>query len=146
MSQTVAPAPKTLHFLDMISLTPEISLPVSVESKASLVDKPTRSWESETHAPLPTPSINAGLFDAKVHHRVAEVAAEVDAYFLAHWPFQNERARQKFVAAGFSLVTCYYFPAAKDDRIAFACRLLTLLFLIDGQYFRQRPCGISKVR
>ena len=30
-------------------------------------------------------------------------------------------------------VTCLYFPMGKDDRIEYACRLLTVLFLIDGE-------------
>src|SRR5437667_8973380 len=67
------------------------------------------------------------------HPRVEEVTKEVDGYFLEHWPFRNEKARKKFVAAGFSRVTCLYFPKALDDRIHFACRLLTVLFLIDGK-------------
>ena len=67
------------------------------------------------------------------HPQEAAVTSEVDGYFLAKWKFPNEKARQNFVKAGFSKVTCLYFPLAKDDRIHFACRLLTLLFLIDGK-------------
>lgn len=65
------------------------------------------------------------------HPRVEEVSREVDGYFLEHWEFPNAKAERVFVNAGFSRVTCLYFPLAKDDRIHFACRLLTLLFLID---------------
>ncbi len=65
------------------------------------------------------------------HPRAKEVAREVDAYFLQHWNFLNAKAEKTFVNAGFSDVTCLYFPLAKDDRIHFACRLLTVLFLID---------------
>ena len=57
---------------------------------------------------------------------------EVDDYFLQHWNFDSVKAKKKFVGAGFSRVTCFYFPKALDDRIHFACRLLTVLFLIDG--------------
>lgn len=67
------------------------------------------------------------------HPLVDEVTQTVDGYFLEHWPFKNEKARKKFVAAGFSRVTCLYFPKALNDRIHFACRLLTVLFLIDGE-------------
>ncbi|KAJ5870146.1 Aristolochene synthase from penicillium Roqueforti [Penicillium solitum] len=59
------------------------------------------------------------------------VSREVDEYFLHHWHFPDERARKKFIEAGFSRVTCLYFPLASDDRIKFACLLLTVLFLID---------------
>lgn len=65
------------------------------------------------------------------HPRAKEVAREVDAYILQHWNFSNAKAEKTFVNAGFSDVTCLYFPLAKNDRIHFACRLLTVLFLID---------------
>lgn len=69
-----------------------------------------------------------------IHPRAEEVAREVDGYFLEHWNFPDDRARSTFLKAGFSRVTCLYFPLAKDDRIHFACRLLTVLFLIDGGF------------
>ena len=72
-------------------------------------------------------------FEPHCHPLMQEVSDEVDAYFLRHWPFGNDKARQKYLNAGFSRVTCLYFPEARDDRIHFACRLLTLLFLIDGK-------------
>ncbi|KAI3337027.1 Aristolochene synthase from penicillium Roqueforti [Xylariaceae sp. AK1471] len=65
------------------------------------------------------------------HPRADEVSREVDSYFLEHWGFPNPKAKRVFLNAGFSRVTCLYFPLAKNDRIHFACRLLTLLFLID---------------
>lgn len=77
------------------------------------------------------------LQDALSHPRMDEVIKAVDGYFLHNWPFADEKARQKFVAAGYSRVTCLYFPKALDDRIHFACRLLTVLFLVDGKkHFR----------
>jgi aristolochene synthase len=65
------------------------------------------------------------------HPAADEVARQVDAYFLQHWNFHDTKAEKVFLKAGFSRVTCLYFPLAKDDRIHFACRLLTVLFLID---------------
>ncbi|KAF4862223.1 Aristolochene synthase [Colletotrichum siamense] len=65
------------------------------------------------------------------HPLVDPVTVEVDAWFLDSWPFPDDKARQKFIAAEFSRVTCLYFPLAKNDSIAFACRLLAILFLID---------------
>lgn len=56
----------------------------------------------------------------------------VDDFFAQNWPFESAKAIKKFRAAGFSRVTCHYFPEALDDRIEYACRLLTLLFLVDG--------------
>ncbi|KAI0550322.1 aristolochene synthase [Xylaria curta] len=65
------------------------------------------------------------------HHNMDQIIREVDQYFLDHWNFVSDKERKKFVLAGFSRVTCMYFPMANDDRIASACKLLTVLFLID---------------
>ncbi|KFY03254.1 hypothetical protein O988_01597, partial [Pseudogymnoascus sp. VKM F-3808] len=65
------------------------------------------------------------------HPLVDLISAQVDGWFLQHWPFPDPKAKKKFVAAGYSRVTCLYFPLSRNDRIAFACQLLTILFLID---------------
>ncbi|XEV01651.1 hypothetical protein FSHL1_006938 [Fusarium sambucinum] len=93
-------------------------------------------------------------FVPRIHPLEKEVSEEVNKYFLDNWPFPNDLAKQKFVAAGFSRVTCYYYPVALDDRITLACRLLTLLFLIDdllehmslqdGSEYNERLILISK--
>ncbi|KAM7188691.1 Isoprenoid synthase domain containing protein [Rhypophila sp. PSN 637] len=75
--------------------------------------------------------VPASDWSHEIHPRAEEVAREVDNYFLQNWNFADGRARKTFLKAGFSHVTCLYFPLAKDDRIHFACRLLTVLFLID---------------
>jgi hypothetical protein len=83
-------------------------------------------------APATSNGIPPAYFKPICHPRMRVVATEVDGYFLKHWPFPNDKARKKFLDAGFSRVTCLYYPEALDDRIHFGCRLLTLLFLIDG--------------
>ncbi|KAK7749839.1 carbonyl reductase (NADPH-dependent) ari1 [Cytospora paraplurivora] len=75
--------------------------------------------------------LEPSAFKPLCHPLVESVTKEVDGYFLEHWNFETERSRKKFIGAGFSRVTCLYFPKALDDRIHFACRLLTVLFLID---------------
>ncbi|KAI1074464.1 Aristolochene synthase from penicillium Roqueforti [Whalleya microplaca] len=86
---------------------------------------------------LPTPKadktwpIPKSNWTPQCHSRVTDVSREVDGYFLQHWGFPNIKSERVFLNAGFSRVTCLYFPLAQDDRIHFACRLLTLLFLID---------------
>lgn len=72
------------------------------------------------------------LLKPSCHPLEPQITEEVDAYFIKHWPFPSEKAIQKFRDAGFSRVTCCYYPEALNDRIGFGCRLLTLLFLIDG--------------
>lgn len=75
------------------------------------------------------------------HPRLHAVEKEVEEYFLRNWNFGNGKAVHTFLNAKFSEVTCLYFPLALDDRIHFACRLLTVLFLIDGKSNRA-PCRI----
>lgn len=93
----------------------------------SPIEKDRQSMPVLTHD-QPPPS----LFVPNIHPNVHAVSAEVEAYFLHRWPFRNDADRAKFRAAGFSRVTCLYFPEALQNRISFACRLLTLLFLVDG--------------
>ena len=65
------------------------------------------------------------------HPRVDAVSQEVDNYFLQYWDFPSADAKKGFLKDGYSRVTYLNYPLAKDDRIHFACRLLTALFLID---------------
>ena len=73
---------------------------------------------------------------SQLHPHAEDVAHEVDQYFLKNWKFPSPKSERTFVRAGFSTVTCLYFPTAMDDRIQYACRLLTVLFLIDGAIVR----------
>lgn len=103
----------------------EVSCPSTPDKPSTAVDTQNiPSWE-------PQPS----LWKPLCHPRVDEVSLEVDRYFLHHWKFPSEKAAKAFIDAAFSRVTCLYFPLAQDDRIHFACRLLTVLFLIDGKKF-----------
>lgn len=88
---------------------------------------PTRSLPSWYMAVAPT------RFRPVCHPRAEEVIREVDAYFLENWPFPNDKARTKFKGADFTRNMCYNYPEALDGRIGVACRLITLLFLIDGK-------------
>lgn len=77
--------------------------------------------------------LRPSILEAYCHPLVDKVAEEVDNYFLQNWPFQTDQQRAKFVAQGFSRVTCLYCAKATDDRIAFACKLITITFLTDGK-------------
>ncbi|KAI8931174.1 hypothetical protein NX059_011526 [Plenodomus lindquistii] len=77
------------------------------------------------------PPVCPSTWTSSSHPKVDGVSAQVDDWFLRNWPFADEKAKKKFVTAGFSHVTCLYFPLARDERIASACKLLTILFLID---------------
>ncbi|KAI1208436.1 Aristolochene synthase from penicillium Roqueforti [Annulohypoxylon truncatum] len=77
--------------------------------------------------------IPASTFVPICHPLYTEVSTSVNQWFLENWDFPNEDARKKFVRAGFSHATCSYFPKSLDDRIGLACKLLSILFLIDDQ-------------
>lgn len=101
----------------------------------SLATGLVQSAQAKKPAPDASPysSPVSSSFEPLCHPLVISVTKEVDGYFLQHWGFNNAKAKKKFVDAGFSRVTCFYFPKALDDRIHFACRLLAVLFLIDGE-------------
>lgn len=114
----------SLHSQGLLELTISEIFSVSTvnEPTATLNPQKVQRWK-------PQPS----LWKPLCHPRVGEVSLEVDGYFLHHWKFPSKKAEKVFVEAAFSRLTCLYFPLAKDDRIHFACRLLTVLFLIDGK-------------
>ena len=101
-----------------------------------------RNGQTNGHPKSRAPSYedpSTSLFTPICHPLVSEVTRDVDGYYLENWGFPSEASKKKFVAAGYSRVTCLYFPKAQDDRIRFACSLLTILFLVDGMFYR--PCS-----
>lgn len=74
----------------------------------------------------------SSIFEPHCHPIVDQASRDVDEFYLKNWKFDNEKAKKKFVAAGFSRVSCLYFPKARDDRIRYVCSLITILFLVDG--------------
>ncbi|KAI0141748.1 Aristolochene synthase [Xylariaceae sp. FL1272] len=73
------------------------------------------------------------IFKSICHPSYPHVAKEVDDYFLKHWNFPDQKSRQKFLAADYSRFACLNYPLTKDDKIRFACRIITLLFLTDDE-------------
>jgi len=80
-----------------------------------------------------TSNLSPSILEAKCHHLVDQVTKDVDAYFSVNWPFKDEKTRKKFMSQGIPRVTCLYCADALDDRIAFACKLITITFLTDGK-------------
>ncbi|KAI9787986.1 MAG: hypothetical protein M1816_007290 [Peltula sp. TS41687] len=111
------PVPNGVSHFTALPKQQDIDSPTKVRSQAPAAAK---AWQ-------PPPTILASI----CHPHAEEVAHEVDTYFLANWPFPDPKAKKTFLNAGFSRVTCLYFPLSKDDRISCACRLLSVLFLID---------------
>ncbi|MCJ1479457.1 hypothetical protein MMC13_008143 [Lambiella insularis] len=67
----------------------------------------------------------------KCHPLADEICAELDGFFAQHWPWENEHARQKFLAADVNRWACWALPLARNDRILDAVKVNTLLFLLD---------------
>lgn len=106
-------------------------------SVASVSPPSSRSSRAESHLPPWYTAVERSRFTPVCHPRVDDVVRDVDCYFLQHWPFPDSRIRRKFVEAEFTRNMCYNYPEALDDRIALVCKLITLLFLVDGE--RTRP-------
>lgn len=117
--------------------------PVFIGKQASWKEKPTHVAAPTVSIPRLVQTFSPPLsrFISMCHPLEKEITAEVDSYFLTHWGFKTDKERKKFVGAGFSRVTCLYFPLSKDDRIHLACRLLTILFLVDGMFAQSTYTG-----
>lgn len=115
---------------------------------------PSTILPAEVKKPAAGASPASSCFKPRCHPLVIPVTGEVDEYFLQHWIFHSVKTKKKFVDAGFSRVTCYFSPKALNDRIHFAYRLLTVLFLIDdaleymssdeGSAYNERLIPISR--
>ncbi|KAI5862641.1 Aristolochene synthase [Durotheca rogersii] len=70
---------------------------------------------------------------SQCHPRADEVVRDVQDFFLEHWDFPDEKSRGKFAAEGVARMCCITYPKARDDRIELVCKLITLLFLTDGE-------------
>ncbi|KAI3319187.1 Aristolochene synthase in complex with 12,13 Difluorofarnesyl diphosphate [Xylariaceae sp. AK1471] len=65
------------------------------------------------------------------HPLTERTIKEVNDFYLQNWEFTDPKVRKRFEGEGYVRVTCFYLCKSRDDRIALACRLVTLLFLID---------------
>ncbi|KAI5920659.1 Aristolochene synthase [Camillea tinctor] len=81
----------------------------------------------------PSPDLKGSIFKPLCHPLYSKISKETDDFFLKHWNFPNEESRRKFLAADYSRFACLNYPLSLDDRIGFACRIITLLFLTDDE-------------
>jgi aristolochene synthase len=75
--------------------------------------------------------IPATAFHVRTHPLTDKVADSVNQFFLDNWSFSSEKERNKFLGADFSRFCAYYFPNSIDDRLHFACEIVTHLFMVD---------------
>lgn len=76
------------------------------------------------------------IFDLECHPRADAVCAELDSFFMEHWPFKDQRERNRFFASQTNRWACFAFPMADDDRLLDTVKVNTLLFLLDGKSAR----------
>ncbi|KIJ55902.1 hypothetical protein M422DRAFT_239063 [Sphaerobolus stellatus SS14] len=62
-----------------------------------------------------------------------QVIPRVDEWFLKHWAFPNEAAREEFQSRDLALFICYGMPDALNERTELACKISNLLFFIDDE-------------
>jgi len=94
----------------------------------------------------PSVEVKPSILKSLCHPLVDQVSKEVDDYFSEHWPFKDDKTRKKFISQGIPRVTCLYCAKALDDRIAFACKLITITFLTDGQSPTFQVDEVSRTR
>jgi len=112
-------------FINMPILGPSIEHVVSPPEELSTLSSEVEKYDPKKDTP-PT------QFAIKCHPRAAQVTAELDAFFIKYWPFKDEKARESFKAGQYNLWACMALPSAHDDRVHDACKVNTLLFLLDG--------------
>ncbi|KAI0516782.1 Aristolochene synthase in complex with 12,13 Difluorofarnesyl diphosphate [Xylaria bambusicola] len=82
-------------------------------------------------APFIKRQIPASGLTAMCHPLTEKTIREVNDFFLEHWEFPSPKFRKRFEGDGMTRVTCFYVCKSLDDRLVLACRLITLLFLMD---------------
>ena len=97
---------------------------------------PKYSSRCSTPPPVPKNSqrpkdLRLTLLNPRKHPNTDAIVQEVNAFFLAHWPFKSDKHRRRFVDEGYALFVCILCPSTFGDRLHWGCRLLTTGFLID---------------
>jgi aristolochene synthase len=94
--------------------------------------------DSRSYTPPPAPKasqvpgdLRPTIFTARKHPNTNEVVKHVNNFFLEHWPFKNDKQRERFVDEGYAWFVCINCPMSLDERMHWGCRLLTTGFLID---------------
>ena len=82
---------------------------------------------------LPNDDPGSTRFAVKCHPCADKICAELDDFFLKHWPFGSESERQSFVSTKITRWACLSVPLAADDRIYDLAKLQALFFLLDGK-------------
>ena len=90
-------------------------------------------WSRQVVPYVPCNKPPPSIFDIQCHPRADAVCAELDSLFMKHWPFKNQKERNRFFTAQINRWACLSFPMADDDRLLDTVKVNTLLFLLDGK-------------
>ena len=90
-------------------------------------------WSRQVVPYVPSNKPPLTNFDVQCHPRADAVCAELDSFFMKHWPFKSQKERNRFFTSQTNRWACYAFPMADDDRLVDTVKVNTLLFLLDGK-------------
>ena len=93
-------------------------------------------WSRQVVPYVPCDKPPPTIFDIQCHPRADAVCAELDSFFMKHWPFKTQKERNRFFTAQTNRWGCLAFPMADDDRVVDTIKVNTLLFLLDGKLAR----------
>lgn len=115
-----------------------LSLPLAQIFTSRLADIPTMGsvWFPQVMPYVPCNKSPPTIFDIQCHPRADAVCAELDSFFMKHWPFKNQKDRNRFFTSQTNRWGCLAFPMADDDRLLDTVKVNTLLFLLDGNSAR----------
>ncbi|KAM0794822.1 aristolochene synthase [Usnea florida] len=91
-------------------------------------------WSRQVVPYVPCNKPPPTIFDLECHPRADAVCAELDSFFMKHWPFKDQKERNRFFASQTNRWACFAFPMADDDRLLDTVKVNTLLFLLDGKF------------
>ncbi|KAJ7354060.1 isoprenoid synthase domain-containing protein [Mycena albidolilacea] len=77
---------------------------------------------------------------ARNHLRFAELIEATDSFFLETWPFESQRERDLLVQCHYGSFISKIIPDGDFEKMIWACRASTLLFLTDD-WIEKQPHG-----
>lgn len=94
----------------------------------------TRHYSIAFDSSLQHHEITPSRLDSKAHPLGWQtIQAQVEPYFTQNWKFSSEKAKQGFLAVGFSQAFSRFFPLTLNDRVEGTCKMHYLALLIDGK-------------
>ena len=77
------------------------------------------------------------------HPLVKTLTRQVNDWISSSGHFKSEKEKKRYVGHETARVACLLYPRALDDRLIYACKLITVLFLLDGRHLRSAGANIN---